>query len=216
MYPQIHLISSKKWVQLPRFKHRVYRWILSYLSFLINCMEVFTIANVKNAMPINEQIKNLEMMVIGPNGEQLGVKKRNDALTLANYAGLDLVLMNGNSVPAVAKIMDYNKYRYEKQKKVKEQQKKQRENNKELKEYQLSVTIDIGDFNTRKKNAHEYLVKGHKIKASIRFKGRQMAHTELGLDVLQRFADELSDVAIIEEKPKLEGRNMFMLLAPKK
>ena len=111
--------------------------------------------------------------------------------------------------------MDYNKYRYEKQKKLKEQQKRQRENNKELKEYQLSVTIDIGDFNTRKKNAYDYLVKGHKIKASIRFKGRQMAHTELGAEVLERFAKELEDVAVIEEKPKLEGRNMFMLLAPK-
>lgn len=166
-------------------------------------------------MPINEQIRVAEMMVIGPNGEQMGVKKRADALTLANYAGLDLVLMNANGNPAVAKIMDYNKYRYEKQKRLKEQQKKQRESNKELKEYQLSVTIDIGDFNTRKKNAREYLIKGHKIKASIRFKGRQMAHTELGQDVLLRFANELEDVAIMEEKPRLEGRNMFMLLAPK-
>lgn len=155
------------------------------------------------------------MMVIGPNGEQLGVKKRNDALTLASYAGLDLVLLNANGNPAVAKIMDYNKYRYEKQKKLKEQQKRQRENNKELKEYQLSVTIDIGDFNTRKKNAYDYLVKGHKIKASIRFKGRQMAHTELGAEVLERFAKELEEVAVIEEKLKLEGRNMYMLLAPK-
>lgn len=155
------------------------------------------------------------MMVIGPNGEKLGMKQRQDALTLASYAGLDLVLMSSNT-PAVAKIMDYNKYRYEKKKKIKEQQKKQRENNKELKEYQLSVTIDIGDFNTRKKNAREYLLKGHKIKASIHFKGRQMAHTELGLDVLNRFAEELSDVAIVEEKAKLEGRNMFLLLAPKK
>ena len=167
-------------------------------------------------MPINNQIKVAEMMIIGPNGEQMGVKKRNDALTLASYAGLDLVLMNASTTPAVAKIMDYNKYRYEKQKKLKEQQKKQRESNKEVKEYQLSVTIDIGDFNTRKKNAYDYLVKGHKIKASIRFKGRQMAHTELGLEVLERFANELSDVAVVEEKPKLEGKNMFMLLAPKK
>ncbi len=156
------------------------------------------------------------MMVIGPNGEQMGLKKLNDALTLANYAGLDLVLMSGNARPAVAKIMDYNKYRYEKTKKLKEAQKKQRETNKNMKEYQLSVTIDIHDFNTRKKNAHEYLVKGHKIKASIRFKGRQMAHTELGKEVLERFAEELSEVSMIETAPKLEGRNMHMLLAPKK
>lgn len=155
-------------------------------------------------------------MVIGPNGEQMGLKKLNDAKTLASYAGLDLVLMSENSTPAVAKIMDYNKYRYEKQKKLKEQQKKQRENNKDIKEYQLSVTIDIHDFETRRKNAHSYLEKGHKIKASIRFKGRHMAHPELGNDVLLKFANELSDVSEIESKPKLEGRNMFMILAPKK
>jgi len=155
-------------------------------------------------------------MVIGPNGEQMGVKDRKDALTLASYAGLDLVLMNENGNPPVAKIMDYNKYRYERQKKLKEAQKKQRETNKELKEYRLSVTIDVHDFETRVRNAKDYLLKGHKIKAFIRFKGRQMARPELGKDVLLRFAESLSDVASIEAEPKLEGRQMFMLLAPKK
>lgn len=155
-------------------------------------------------------------MVIGPNGEQMGVKKLQDALTLANYAGLDLVLMNSNPENAVGKIMDYNKYRYEKNKKQKEALKKQRENNKSIKEYQLSTTIDIGDFNTRKKNAYEYLVKGHKIKATIRFKGRQMARTDLGKEVLLRFADELSEIADMESSPSLEGKTMTMLLAPKK
>ncbi len=165
---------------------------------------------------INDEIKIAEIMVIGPNGEKMGVKKLEDAKTLANYAGLDLVLMSGNSVPAVAKIMDYNKYRYEKQKKLKETQKKQRENNKEIKEYRLSVNIDIHDFETRKRNASEYLKKGHKVKAFIRFKGREMAHTELGKDVLIRFATELSEISQIEVEPKLEGRNMSLLLAPKK
>ena len=155
-------------------------------------------------------------MVIGPNGEKLGVKKLNDALTVANFAGLDLVLMSGTAVPAVGKIMDYNKYRYEKQKKLKEQQKKQRENSKEIKEYRLSVTIDVGDFETRRKNAYDYLVKGHKIKAFIRFKGRQMAHPELGVDVLNKFAEALADVADIETKPTLEGRQVYMMLSPKK
>ena len=153
-------------------------------------------------------------MVIGPNGEQMGLKKLNDALTLANYAGLDLVLMNAGGNPAVAKVMDYNKY--ERQKKQKEAQKKQRETNKELKEYRLSVTIDIHDFETRQKNAKDYLEKGHKIKGLIRFKGRQMAHTELGRDVLKRFADSLSDYADVESEPKLEGKNMYIILAPKK
>ena len=155
-------------------------------------------------------------MVIGPNGEQLGTKKLEDALTLANYAGLDLVLMNNSADRAVGKIMDYNKYRYEKQKKQKEALKNQRANNKDIKEYQLSVKIDIGDFNTRKKNAQMYLLKGHKIKASLRFRGREMAHTELGREVLERFASELSDCSIIESKAKLEGRTMTMILAPKK
>lgn len=155
-------------------------------------------------------------MVIGPNGEQMGTKKLSDALTLANYAGLDLVLMNATPGHEVGKIMDYNRFRYEKQKKLKEAQKRQRENNKELKEYQFSVTIDVHDFETRRKNAADYLAKGHKIKATLRFKGRQMAHTELGRDVLLKFADALSDIATIESAPKLEGRNMSMLLAPKK
>ena len=167
-------------------------------------------------LPINEQIRAKEMMVIGPNGEQMGQKQLNDALTLARYAGLDLVLMSDNGKMAVAKIMDYNKYRYERQKKIKEQQKKQRETNKELKEYRLSVTIDIHDFETRVRNAKEYLEKGHKIKAFIRFKGRQMARPELGKEVLIRFAEALAEVSQIETQPKLEGRQMFMLLAPNK
>ena len=179
-------------------------------------MEVFSIASKERDLFINEQIRAKEVMVIGPNGEQMGVKKLADALTLANYAGLDLVLMSGTSVPAVGKIMDYNKYRYEKQKRLKESQKKQRESNKDLKEYQLSPNIDIHDFNTRKKNAYDYLVKGHKIKVSIRFKGRRIDRPELGKEVMLRFAEELSDVASIESQPKLEGRTMLMLLAPKK
>lgn len=154
--------------------------------------------------------------MIGPNGEQMGLKRLEDALTLASYAGLDLVLMNAGSTPAVAKVMDYNKYKYERQKKLKEAQKKQRETNKEMKEYRLSIGIDIHDFETRKKNAASYLEKGHKIKGLIRFKGRQMAHTDLGRDVLKRFADSLSDYADIEIEPKMEGKSMYIILAPKK
>lgn len=179
-------------------------------------MEVQINTNMNKELPINEQIKAEVMMVIGPNGEQMGQKKLDDALTLARYAGLDLVLMNDNGNMAVAKIMDYNKYRYERQKKLKEQQKKQRETNKEVKEYRLSTTIDVHDFDTRVRNAKDYLVKGHRIKAFIRFKGRQMARPELGKDVLLRFAAALEDVSSIEAQPKLEGRQMFMLLAPNK
>lgn len=154
-------------------------------------------------------------MVIGPNGEKLGVKKIADALTLANYAGLDLVLMSSNGMP-VCKVIDYNKFKYEKLKKEKEAKKKQREQNLELKEYRLSVTIDTHDFETKLKNAKAYVEKGHKVKVSVRFKGRQIAHSDLGKDVILKFAASLSDVGEIESMPKLEGRSMSLVVAPKK
>ncbi|CDE95662.1 translation initiation factor IF-3 [Clostridium sp. CAG:914] len=166
--------------------------------------------------PINEQIRAKEMMVIGPNGEQLGVKSKQDALTLASYAGFDLVLMSDSSNPPVCKIMDYNKFRYEKKKKTKEQQKKQRETMIDIKEYRLSVTIDVHDFDTRVRNARKSLEKGDKVKASIRFKGRQITHPELARDVLIKFYNELSDIADIELQPKLDGKTMFMQITPKK
>lgn len=155
-------------------------------------------------------------MVIGPNGEQLGTKAIKDALTLANYAGFDLVLINPSSNPPVCKIMDYNRFKYENKKRTKENLKKQRETNLEMKEYRLSVTIDVHDFDTRVKNSSKYLEKGHKVKASVRFKGREMAHPELGRDVLIRFANAQENVAIIEQQPKLDGRIMTIILAPKK
>jgi translation initiation factor IF-3 len=155
-------------------------------------------------------------MVIGPNGEQLGVKPLQDALTLANAAGFDLVQMGGKPEEPVCKLMDYNKYKYERNKKLKEAQKNQRAANKDVKEYRLSVNIDIHDFDTRVKNAKDYLIKGHKVKGFLRFKGRSITHPELGQEVLLRFAEALSDVSTIESQPKMEGRQMFMLLAPKK
>lgn len=179
-------------------------------------MEVFNIANKDNDLLCNEQIKVSHVMVIGPNGEQLGVKAIKDALTIANYAGLDLVLMSQNSNPAVCKIMDYNKFKYEKNKKQKEAKKKQQASIVELKEYRLSPVIDIGDFDTKVRNASKYLEKGHKVKLSIRFKGRQMVHPELGEDVMNKFADRVKDIAMVEQKAKLEGRNMTMLLTPNK
>lgn len=155
-------------------------------------------------------------MVIGPNGEQLGIKNIKDAITLSTYAGFDLVLISPGANPPVCKIMDYNKFKYENKKKQKENQKRQRETNLELKEYRLSVSIDIHDFNTRVVQAKKYLEKGHRVKASIRFKGREMAHTELGKDVLVRFSEALIDSADIEQKPLLDGRNMTMILMPQK
>lgn len=155
-------------------------------------------------------------MVIGPNGEQLGIKPIKDALTLATYAGFDLVLINPNATPQVCKIMDYSKFKYENKKRQKENLKKQRESNLEMKEYRLSVSIDVHDFNTRVNNSKKYLEKGHRIKVTIKFKGRELAHTELGAEVLIRFANALEDVASIEQKPVMDGRMMTMILMPKK
>lgn len=189
---------------------------MDFISIFLYFMEVFFIASNKNNQPINEQIKANHVLVIGPNGEQVGVKPIQDALTLANYAGLDLVMLNPNQDPPVCKVMDYNKYRYEKQKKEKEALKKQKANSSELKEFRLSPVIDVGDFDTKLKQVTKYLEKGDKIKLSIRFKGRQMAHTELGREVLDKFAARLENISTIEQNAKLDGRTMIMLLAPKK
>lgn len=167
-------------------------------------------------MLINEQIRAKEVLVIGPKGEQLGVKSREDALTLASVAGFDLVLMSANAEKPVCKLMDYNKYKYERAKKMKEASKKQRENSTELKEYRLSVNIDVHDFNTRVNQARKYLEKGHRIKGSIRFRGREMAHTELGRDVLIRFSEALKDYGVIEKQPTMEMRSMYIMIAPVK
>jgi translation initiation factor IF-3 len=177
---------------------------------------VFVIANKEKDLFINEQIRAREVMVIGPNGEQLGIKEIKDALTLSTYSGFDLVLISPGANPPVCKIMDYNKFKYESKKKTKENQKRQRETNLELKEYRLSVAIDIHDFNTRVVQAKKYLEKGHRIKASIRFRGREMAHTDLGKQVLIRFSEALAEWSEVEQKPILDGRNMTMILMPKK
>ena len=167
-------------------------------------------------MYINDQIRAKEVMVIGPNGEKLGIKPINDAKTLASFAGFDLVLINQTATPPVCKIMDYNKFKYENKKRQKENMKKQREANLDMKEYRLSVTIDKHDFDTRVRNSSKYLEKGHKVKVSVRFRGREMAHPELGREVLDRFAKELETISDIEQQPKLEGRFMNMILMPKK
>ena len=190
------------------------KWV--YIIHFFNYNGGVTIANKKNDLLINEQIKASNVLVIGPNGEQVGVKTLQDALTLSSYANLDLVLMNPNSDPPVCKVMDYNKFRYEKNKKEKEALKRQKANMSETKEFRLSSVIDVGDFETKLRQVTKYLQKGDKIKITIRFKGRQMAHTELGEEVMNRFAERLSDIADLTDKPNLDGRTMTMLLTPKK
>ncbi len=162
---------------------------------------------------VNEGIRARELRLIADDGSQLGVKSKQEALKLAEQANLDLVLVAPKANPPVAKIMDYGKYRFELQKKQREARKKQKVIN--VKEVRLSPTIDTNDFNTKVKNARKFLTKGDKVKVSIRFKGRAITHKEIGREVLDRFAAETDDVATVESKAKMDGRSMFLMLAPK-
>ncbi|WP_018921688.1 translation initiation factor IF-3 [Salsuginibacillus kocurii] len=164
-------------------------------------------------MKLNEGIRAREVRLIDANGDQLGVKPKNEALELAKNADLDLVLVAPNAKPPVCRIMDYGKYRYEQQKKDKEARKKQQTIN--VKEVRLSPNIEEHDFNTKLRNARKFLTKGDKVKAAIRFRGRAITHSEIGKDVLERMAKECEDLANVETKPKMEGRSMFLILAPK-
>ncbi|MEK3890434.1 translation initiation factor IF-3 [Bacillus sp. FSL K6-3431] len=164
-------------------------------------------------MMVNEGIRARELRLVDHNGEQLGVKSRNEALEIAARVNLDLVLVAPNAKPPVARIMDHGKHRFEQQKKEKEARKNQKVIN--LKEVRLSPTIDEHDFNTKLRNGRKFLEKGDKVKASIRFKGRAITHKEIGQRVLTRFAEECEDVATIESRPKMDGRSMFLVLAPK-
>lgn len=164
-------------------------------------------------MMVNDGIRAREVRLVDDKGEQLGVKTKAEALKLADDANLDLVLVAPNAKPPVARIMDYGKFRFEQQKKEREARKKQKVIH--VKEVRLSPTIDVNDFNTKLRNARKFLEKGDKVKASIRFKGRAITHKEIGQDVLNRLADETKDLAIIEQKAKMDGRSMFLVLAPK-
>jgi len=164
-------------------------------------------------MLVNEGIRARELRLVDHNGEQLGVRSRNEALEIAARANLDLVLVAPNAKPPVARIMAYGKHRFELQKTEKEARKNQKVIN--VKEVRLSPTIDEHDFNTKLRNGRKFLEKGDKVKASIRFKGRAITHKEIGQRVLNRFAEECADVATVESKPKMDGRSMFLVLAPK-
>lgn len=164
-------------------------------------------------MEINEAIRDKEVRVIGADGAQLGVMSARDALRAAEEKNLDLVKIAPQATPPVCKILDYGKYRFEQQKREKEAKKNQK--TFEIKEVRLSLNIDTNDFNTKVAQAAKFLAKGDKVKVSIRFRGREMAHTNLGLEVHKRFAEALPG-ATVEKQPKLEGRSMQMFLAPAK
>ncbi len=163
-------------------------------------------------MMVNNGIRARELRLIDAEGNQLGVKSKSEALQLAEAAELDLVLVAPKAKPPVARIMDYGKYRFEMQKKQREARKKQKTIS--IKEVRLSPTIDTNDFNTKLKNARKFLSKGDKVRVSIRFKGRAITHKDIGRDVLNKMADETKDMATVEQRAKMEGRSMFLVLAP--
>ena len=162
---------------------------------------------------INEEIRDKQLRVIGANGDQLGIMSSADALALAEEKELDLVKIAPNAVPPVCKIMDYGKFRFEQLKKEKEAKKNQRV--VEVKEIRMSPSIDTNDLNTKVKNAMKFLNDGNRVKVTVRFRGREMAHTSLGEVLLKQFGESCAEVATVEKGAKLEGRNMSMFLSPK-
>lgn len=162
---------------------------------------------------INDEIRAKEVRLIGADGEQLGIISIREALQMAQDANLDLVNVAPTAKPPVCRIMDYGKYRYELQKKEKEARKNQKI--VDIKEIRLSATIDEHDFQTKLRNAVKFLSDGDKVKASVRFRGREIAHSEIGRRVLERMATETAEISTMERAPKLEGRSMIMILTPK-
>lgn len=179
-----------------------------YFKVLWRCLTI-----AKKEIQINEEIRDKELRVISSDGQQLGIMSSKDALNLAEQKNLDLVKIAPQSNPPVCKIMDYGKYRFEQAKREKEARKNQ--HIVDIKEVRLSLNIDTHDFNTKLNNALKFIAHGDKVKVSIRFRGREMGHPEIGLDTMKRFADACSETAVVEKPAKLEGRNMLMFLAPK-
>ena len=163
-------------------------------------------------LQINGQIRDKEVRLIGSDGQQMGIYSAYEAQRIADDEGLDLVKIVPNAQPPVCKIIDYSKYKYEQSKKEKEMKRNQKII--EIKEVWLSMTIDVGDLNTKANIARKFLKEGNKVKATIRMRGRQQAYASQGVEVMKRFAEILSDVAKIDKQPITEGRNISMFLAP--
>ncbi len=183
----------------------------AHFLLLSNKWRCFCISSV--AHQINEDIQDKEVRLIGDDGAQLGIMKLEDALDIAFEKNLDLVKIAPNSVPPVCKIMDYGKFRFEQSKRDKETRKNQKVI--EVKEIRMSPGIGINDFNTKLRNGHKFLADGDRLKVTVRFRGREMTHTEIGEELLNRFAEQCADIAIVNKPPKLEGRFMAMFLSPK-
>ena len=163
---------------------------------------------------INEQIRDREVRLIGEDGAQMGVMSIKEAMRLAREADLDLVKIAPNAKPPVCKIVDYGKFRYEQMRREKEAKKKQKVT--EVKEIRLSPNIDMNDLNTKANMAKKFLTKGDKVKVSLRFRGREMAHVNVGKQILDSFYKKLDDIAVVDKPAKLEGRSMVMFLTEKK
>ena len=181
------------------------------LYFRNNLWRCFNISNKE--LLINEEIRDKEVRVIDSDGSQLGILSSKDALKIAIEKNLDLVKIAPQATPPVCRIMDYGKYRFEQTKREKEAKKNQKV--MDIKEVRLSLNIDVGDFNTKANHARRFLSDGNKVKVSIRFRGREMAHAENGNGIMDRFAEACSEVGTVEKPAKLEGRSMLMFLVPK-
>ena len=167
----------------------------------------------KEAHQINEEITDIEVRLIGEDGTQLGIMSAEAALEAAAEAGLDLVKIAPGSKPPVCRIMDYGKFRFEQSKREKEARKNQHV--VEIKEVRMSPSIDTNDFNVKLKSGIKFLSAGNRIKVAVRFRGREMAHTEIGEVLLKKFAEGCAEVAVVDKNPKLEGRHMSMFMSPK-
>ena len=179
--------------------------------FCLFDMEVLTISKLDHQL--NEEIRDKEVRLIGFDGAQLGIVSGAEANAMAEEQGLDLVKISPNAVPPVCKIMDYSKFCFDQKKREKEAKKNQRV--VEIKEIRMSPSIDTNDLNTKIKSAQKFLADGNRVKVSVRFRGREMAHTNIGEKLLMDFADACTEIATMEKNPKLEGRFMAMFLTPK-
>ena len=188
----------------------LYAWVISAHAFINfwGCLNISA-----KELQINEEIRDKELRVISNDGEQLGIMSASEALRLAEERDLDLVKISPQAKPPVCKIMDNGKYRFDMAKREKEARKNQRV--VDIKEVRLSVNIDTHDFDTKVGHAKRFIAGGDKVKVSIRFRGREMAHTNLGIEIMERFAQACADTAAVEKAAKLEGRQMLMFLAPK-
>ena len=182
------------------------------IRFFVVYLEVLTIAKLDHQL--NEEIRDKELRVIGPDGAQLGIMSAREAYKLAQEAELDLVKIAPTAKPPVCKIVDYGKFRYEQIRKEKEARKKQR--TIEVKEIRLSPNIDTNDLNTKVNAARQFITKGDKVKITLRFRGREMAHMNNSKHILDDFAKSLADIAVVEKAPKVEGRSMTMFLTEKR